>query len=115
MIGAVDSSTRQSLPGPAAHNDLLQGYQSHCHSDSTLQFTSLISLRTGAWPGMGCLTAVPGFVCVRECELVRNKKSFYMWSYFNYNVLWERPLFVLVYVLLSLFLFDLNKKKDLSW
>lgn len=34
VIGAVDSSTQQSLPAPAAHNDLLQGYRSHCHSDS---------------------------------------------------------------------------------
>lgn len=78
VIGAVDSSTRQSLPGPAAHNDLLQGYQTHCHSDSPLQFTSLISLHTGAWPGMGWLTAVPRFVCVRECELVGNNKPLYV-------------------------------------
>lgn len=78
VIGAVDSGTRQPLPGHAAHNNLLQGYQTHCHSDSPLQFTSLISLRIGAWPGMGYLTVVKVFVCVRECELVRNNKPLYV-------------------------------------
>lgn len=36
VIGVVDFSTLQSLPSPAAHNNLLQGYYSHCHSDATI-------------------------------------------------------------------------------
>lgn len=83
VIGAVDSSTQQSLPGPAAHNDLLQGNYSHCHSDAPLQFTGVIPLRAGGQPGMGGLTAVPGFVCVRERELVRNNSFVFS---FNHKV-----------------------------